>query len=388
MDKQIEEKEMGMKVNLYHDSRNICHMTVMGELESFYEEDCFLELIDDVKCKVLHITFLDANILGNRIIECLYLLQRKYILKIFVLKAYLFSYLYSLGIYSNFVASKSLIESKTNNSYNAEPEEVKQFLEDIKEHYGYDYTLYQIESITRRIQACMLKENVRGFGQFRKAIMQNEQLFEQLFLHLSVNTTEFFRNPEVYSQIRSKIVPYLSTFPNIKIWCAGCSTGQEPYSLAILLNEIGLLKRTQIYATDINPYVIEEAKNGLYSLKGLEKNIGNYRNSGASGSFMDNFTVKGEYIEINEKLKEKILFFQHSLDGNGILNEFQLIVCRNVLIYFTPLLQQKVLANFANSLDINGFLVLGKSEGILHNNGHEFFCDFHKKYKLYKKIGE
>ncbi|MDF2841566.1 MAG: chemotaxis protein CheR [Clostridia bacterium] len=377
-----------MKINLYNDSRDICHVTVIGELESFSEENTFLESIEAVKSKTLHITFLDANILGNRTVECLYQLQKNYTLRLFVLKAYLFSYLYSLGIYSNFVASKSLMENQTEKSCNAEPEEVKLFLQDIKERYGYDYTLYQIESITRRIQACMLKENVRGFKQFRQAILQNEQLFEQLFLYFSVNTTEFFRNPEVFNEIKNKIVPYLSTYPNIKIWCAGCSTGEEPYSLAILLNEMGLLKKTQIYATDINPYVIEEAKNGLYSLKNLEKNIENYRSSGVKGSFMDNFTVKGDYIEINEELKEKILFFQHSLDGNGILNEFHLIMCRNVLIYFTPLLQRKALENFANSLERNGFLVLGKSEGILHNNGYDFFCDFNKAYKLYKKIEE
>ncbi|OGO78305.1 MAG: chemotaxis protein CheR [Clostridiales bacterium GWB2_37_7] len=375
-----------MKINLYYDAENICHLTVMGEIESLCEEKYFLELIEEVKSKILHITFLDASILGNRIIESLYQLQQKDSLKLFILKAYLFSYLYSLGIQSKFITSKSLIENNTEKPYNTEKEDVKQFLEDIKERYGYDYTLYQIESIIRRIQACMLKENVKSFGQFRRAILQNEQLFEQLFLHFSVNTTEFFRNPEVFYEIRSKIVPYLSTYPHIKIWCAGCSTGQEPYSLAILLNETGLLKKTQIYATDINPYVIEEAKNGLYPLKSLEKNIKNYRQSGANGSFMDSFTVKGEYMEINDNLKEKILFFQHSLGGNGILNEFQLIMCRNVLIYFTPLLQRIVLKNFANSLDCNGFLVLGKSEGILQNNGHEFFNDFNKSYKLYKKI--
>lgn len=361
-------------------------MTVIGEIETISEEDYFVNLANSFPCKYLHINFLDANILGSRIIECLYQLQQRDCVKLFVLKAYLFSYLFNLGIHSNFIASKSITENKTVKSYAMDREEVKLFLEEIKEHYGYDYTQYQYESITRRIQVCMLKENVKDFTQFRQGILKNEQLFEQLFLHFSVNTTEFFRNPEVFNEIKSKILPYLSTYPNIKIWCAGCSTGQEPYSLAILLNEMGMLKKTQIYATDINPYVIEEAKNGLYSLKGLEKNIENYRKSGANGSFMDNFTVKGDYIEINEKLKESILFFQHSLDGKGILNEFQLILCRNVLIYFTPQLQNKVLENFANSLDHNGFFVLGKSEGILHNGGYEYFCDFNKTYKIYKKI--
>jgi len=375
-----------MKINLYHDAKDICHITVVGEIESLKEEMYFIEVVDEVKYKMLHITFLDANILGSKIIEVLDRLQRDGCLRMFVLKSYLFSYLYSLGIQSNFVASKSIANCRDEEDYKIDLAEVHGFLAEVKHQYGYDYTLYQIDSILRRIKACMLKENIKVFTQFREAVLQKEEVFEQLFLHFSVNTTEFFRNPEVFKELRHKVMPYLSTFPHIKIWCAGCSTGQEPYSLAILLKEMGLIKKTQIYATDINPFAIVEAQNGLYPLKGLEKNIRNYRNSGASGSLMDYFSIKGEYLEIQEDLKENILFFQHSLDGEGILNEFQLILCRNVLIYFTPELQRKVLANFAKSLDHNGFLILGKSEGILHNGGHEFFYDFHKNLKIYKGI--
>ena len=377
-----------MKINLYHDINEICHITIAGEIESVDEETYLIELIDEVNYKTLHITFLDANILGNRLIEVLYCLQNSGGLRLFVLKSYLFSYLYALGIQSSFISSKSIAKhsAEDEEDYKMDLGAVRSFLEDIKDRYGYDYTLYQIESIIRRIKACMLKENMKAFTQFREAVLQKEQIFEQLFLHFSINTTEFFRNPEVYKEIKHTVMPYLSTFPYIKIWCAGCSTGQEPYSLAILLKEMGMLRKAQIYATDINPFVIEEARNGLYPLKGLEKNIKNYRSSGASGSFMDYFAIKGDYIEIQEDLKKNILFFQHSLDGEGILNEFQLILCRNVLIYFTPELQRKVFANFANSLDHNGFLVLGKSEGILHNGGHEFFYDFNKNLKVYKRI--
>lgn len=374
-----------MNIKIYHDINNICHINIAGELESLYDEVYLIELIqENINC-TMNVTFLDANILGSRIIEYLYQLQKRENARLFVLKSYLFSYLYNLGIQSNYVACKSLAEDNVDRGSEIEPEELMLFLHSIKEQYGYDYTKYQLESIVRRIKACMLKEGIKSFRQFQKVVLNNEELFEQLFLHLSVNTTEFFRNPEVFSEIRDRIMPYLSSYPHIKIWCAGCSTGQEPYSLAILLNEIGMLNKTQIYATDINPYVIEEAKNGLYPLRGLEKNIINYRKSGGDGSFMDYFSLKGEYIEIDEALKDNILFFQHSLDGTGVLNEFQMIICRNVLIYFTPELQKQVLENFTHSLDRNGFLILGKSEGILHNGGTEYFYEFDKLLKVYKK---
>ncbi|HYE09486.1 MAG TPA: protein-glutamate O-methyltransferase CheR [Patescibacteria group bacterium] len=374
-----------MNIKLYHDINKICHITIMGELERAYDEAYFQQLIQENIDRVLYITFIDANILGNRVIERLYQLQQKDRVKLFVLKSYLFSYLYNLGIQSSYIYRRSLEENKSEQSNIAEPEEVMVFLQQIKEQYGYDYTKYELESIIRRIKACMLRVSIRGFNKFQEEVLQNEQIFEQLFLHLSVNTTEFFRDPEVYKEIKGRIISNLKSLPNLKMWCAGCSTGQEPYSLAILLSEIGLLNKTQIYATDINPFVIEEAKNGLYSLKVLENNICNYRKAGGSGSFMDYFDLKGEYIEVDEELKKNILFFQHSLDGNGILNEFQLIMCRNVLIYFTPELQRQVLERFSYGLDKNGFLILGMSEGVLHNGGNEFFYEVDKVNKIFKK---
>ncbi|MDF2890586.1 MAG: chemotaxis protein CheR [Clostridia bacterium] len=374
-----------MSIKLYHDAKKNCHINIMGELESTYDEVYFLQLIQENINHILYITFIDANILGKRVIERLYQLRQNNRVKLFVLKSYLFSYLFSLGIQSSYRDCRYRVENKSGQSNIAEPEEVMVFLQQVKEQYGYDYTKYQIESIIRRIKACMLKESIRSFKKFQEAVLQNEQIFEQLFLHLSVNTTGFFRDPEVYKEMKNRVIPYLRSFSNLKMWCAGCSTGQEAYSLAILLSEMGLLNKTQIYATDINPFVIEEAKNGLYPLKVLENNICNYRQAGGSGSFMDYFYLKGEYIEIDEQLKKNILFFQHSLDGNGILNEFQLIMCRNVLIYFTPELQRQVLERLSYSLDKNGFLNLGKSEGILHNGGNEFFYEVDSVNKIFKK---
>ena len=189
----------------------------------------------------------------------------------------------------------------------------------------------------------------------------------------------------MFALIKTKILPYLNSYNHIKIWCAGCSNGKEVYSLAIMLKEAGILNKTQIYATDINPYVIEEAKNGMYSTVTLDKDISNYRNAQGEKSFIQYFDINKSYIKVKEELKKNILFFQHSLLSNGTLNEFNLILCRNVFIYFNDSLQERMLKNFYNSLDNNGFLVLGKSEGIQRNNGEKYFCKYDEILKIYKK---
>ena len=205
------------------------------------------------------------------------------------------------------------------------------------------------------------------------------------FLGLSVNVTKFFRNPEVFRELKDKVFPYLNSFASIKIWCAGCSTGEEVYSLAILLDESGILNKTQIYATDINPYVVEEAKNGLYSKKILPDLTSKHTLSGGIEKLDKYFEFDYNYIKIKDYLKKNILFFQHSIVGSGILNEFQIIFCRNVLIYMNYKLQEKTLELFNNSLDISGFLVLGEKEDISINNGKKYFSEYDKKAKIYKR---
>jgi chemotaxis protein methyltransferase CheR len=152
-----------------------------------------------------------------------------------------------------------------------------------------------------------------------------------------------------------------------------------------MLKEAGMLEKTQIYATDINPYVVEEAKNGMYPLGTLDKDIANYRNALGENSFVQYFDINRSYIKVKDELKKNILFFQHSLLSKGTLNEFNLIMCRNVFIYFNDSLQEKVLKSFYNSLDNNGFLVLGKSEGILKNGGQKYFSVYDEKNKILKR---
>jgi chemotaxis protein methyltransferase CheR len=249
---------------------------------------------------------------------------------------------------------------------NIEPEisdqDLHLFLTLVNDKYGYNYTRYEKESIKRRIKHGMNELRIHSFKRFKQFVLNDEDLFEFLFLEFSINVTELFRDPSIYKVIGEDIVPYLASYPYIKIWSAGCSTGLEPFSLAIIFEESGLLQKTQVYASDINPYVVEEAKNGLLPQANLEKAEKNYIAAGGTKSIASYFNNSGSFQQINASILDKILFFQHSLLNSGIFHEFQLIMCRNVLIYFNKELQNQVINLFIQSLDLNGFLVLGKNE--------------------------
>ncbi len=378
-----------MNINIHYDGKGIRHMAIIGELDTREKIQQLLSHMEQ-NIEETHITFFDSSRLHWSIIEKLYALQKHKRSRVFVLKPYLYAYLSKIGIRSYYVAQepegcKKEPEVTTRNSKALYAQQVMDFLRAIYDQYGYDYTQYQIDSIMRRIKLCMLKENIQSFEVFKRVVLENEEVFERLFLDFSINITDFFRDPEVFAAIRDKILPYLDSFHHIKIWCAGCSTGQEAYSLAIMLDELNMLNKTQIYATDINPFVVEEAENGLYPLAGIENNIRNYRNAKGSKSFMKYFKVKETYMEIDVRLKKSILFFQHSLVNSGSINEFQLILCRNVLIYFSPDLQKNILKNFYCSLNQNGFLILGKREGILNNGGHQYFCNYDPENRMFRR---
>ncbi|GIM29289.1 hypothetical protein CPJCM30710_19550 [Clostridium polyendosporum] len=377
---------MAFKINYNHEE---IYINVIGELEDPKQAVELINLLSMSKSKHIKITFLGANVLPKNIVEKLSILQHEEKCTIVVFKRYLFSYLQCLGIKCRYVTESSTL-GKPKESLPAEKrtltkEEVYSFLKDLNTIYGYDYTEYQIDSIIRRINITMLKESIYDFNLFREQVLNNEEIFHNLFLDFSINTTEFFRDPDVFALIKNKILPYLNSYNHIKIWCAGCSNGKEPYSLAIMLKEAGMLDKTQIYATDINPYVIEEAKSGMYSMNTLNKDISNYRNAQGENNFIQYFDINRSYIKVKEELTKNILFFQHSLLSSGTLNEFNLILCRNVFIYFNDSLQESVLRSFYNSLDNNGFLVLGKSEGLVKNNGEQYFSRYDEKNKIYKK---
>lgn len=378
-----------MELSVHSENGNISHVSVTGEIEARSDIEALLTILGDSYAAEITITFFDINVLHADITEKLHRLQSTVKCKIYALKRYLYLYLSSLGVKCEYVAKKSLQPIPCNEHKDLcrdtpAKEVVIPFLEKIYAQYGYDYTGYQIESIMRRIKISMLRVGLYRFKDFEAAVLQDIEMFEQLFLDFSINTTEFFRNPEVFKMVRDKLLPYLNSYAHIKIWCVGCSSGKEAYSLAILLDELGLLNKSIIYATDINPYIIEEAKNGLFSTDNIDSDIFNYKQAGGCGNFVDYFDLNNTYMRIKKQLQKSILFFQHSLIGSGILNEFQLILCRNVLIYFKPELQEKVLETFYKSLDRSGFLVLGISEGMLLNSGDSYFLKYSDKEKVYK----
>lgn len=258
------------------------------------------------------------------------------------------------------------------------------FLNAMNVKYGYNYQNYEKESIKRRIKHGMSELGVQSFYRFKDMVLNDEDIFEFLFLEFSINVTELFRDPEIYLALRETVVPYLASFPHIKIWSAGCSTGQEPYSLAIMMEECSLLNRSQIYASDINPYVVEEAKNGLVTESQFSQGLANYKMAGGVKALEEQFISHGALLQLKDQILSKILFFQHSLLNKGSFHEFQLILCRNVLIYFGKELQQQVLALFVQSLDLNGFLVLGKNETI--GAGIKGLKLVDKANNIYKKI--
>ncbi|OOM10468.1 CheR family methyltransferase [Clostridium saccharobutylicum] len=366
------------------------NIVVVGEFEESKHEEQLMELLNLLQKQSFYITFLEANIVPCNIVEKLFILQEDGRCTIFVLERYLYSYLQNLGIKCKYTEAHwcfNKLENKLpNEKQTLNKEDVYIFLNELNNVYGYDYTEYQIDSISRRINVAMIKEGISDFALFKHQVLNNQKLFHNLFLDFSINTTEFFRDPEVFALLKNKILPYLDSYNHIKIWCAGCSTGKEVYSLAIMLEEAGMLSKTQIYATDLNPYVIEEGKNGMYSTATLDKDINNYRNAQGEKSFIQYFDITKGYIKVKSELMKNILFFHHSLLSNGTLNEFNLILCRNVFIYFNDGLQEKILRNFYNSLDNNGFLVLGKSEGIQRNNGEKYFCKYDEKLKVYTRI--
>jgi chemotaxis protein methyltransferase CheR len=274
-------------------------------------------------------------------------------------------------------------------SGNAAPTGVLQqlFLKAIKADYGYDLLGYHRDSLERRINNMMISFGVSHFCDFQRLVLSDARLFQRLITELSVSVSDFFRHPEQLQLLRTEVLPYLTSFPLIKIWSAGCATGEEPYSLVILLSESGLLEKSRLFATDINPYLLELAKMQLFSSDSIKTSRTNYLASGGNTQFDDYIKSYGQFFKMSESLKKRILFHCHSLTQDGVFNEFQLIVCRNVLIYFDAKTQQKVLRCFANSLHSDGFLLLGPQDGLQNAALEAGFVPYRTGSCLYKLQG-
>src|SRR6267154_1216617 len=226
--------------------------------------------------------------------------------------------------------------------------------------YGYDFTDYAESSVKRRIIHFMNTRGLSTFDNLGKLLLKDERIFEEFVQELSITVTEMFRDPSFYKSVREKVLKRLATYPVVRIWLAGCATGEEAYSIAILLKEEGLLERSIIYATDINQRSLEIAKHGVYSLAGMTTHTRNYLNAGGKAAFSEYYTAKYNSVLFAKSLSQNILFSPHNLATDKSFNEFQLIICRNVLIYFNQHLQDKVIDLFYVSLCPFGFIGLGR----------------------------
>jgi chemotaxis protein methyltransferase CheR len=256
----------------------------------------------------------------------------------------------------------------------------------IKKIHGFDFSGYSKASFKRRLARVMQLKKL-GYHDLKYTLVNDPSFFQYFLEEITVNVTEMFRDPLFYKALNQQVLPYLSTFQHIKIWSAGCSTGEEVYSLAILLQEAGLRKKSFIYGTDINTEVLKEAKRGIYSLRKVKSYAENYQYSGLPGTITDHFTMLYDAATIHTELKQNTLFSVHNLISDGVFNEFQLISCRNVFIYFDSDLQEKVLDLFYRSLCPLGFLCLGSKEAIRSDAFRKRFKVISTKENIYQKIG-
>ena len=263
--------------------------------------------------------------------------------------------------------------------------EIKLLLEAVYQTYGYDFRHYASTHIKRRLEHRRSLSGLSSFSEMQYKVIYEEDFFNTLLLDLSINVTEMFRDPWFYKAVRERVIPHLQTYPFIKVWHAGCSAGQEVYSMAILLAEEGMKKRSQLYATDFNESILNKAKDAIYPLELVREYTANYIKSGGENEFSDYYTADNDNVILKKSLKEHILFSSHNLVTDGVFGEMHIIFCRNVLIYFNRDLQEKVLQLFHDSLCPGGFLCLGSKEDLQFSNIADRFDTVATKEKIYRK---
>lgn len=240
--------------------------------------------------------------------------------------------------------------------------EMRLFLQGIREVYGHDFTGYGEASLRRRITRWLSRTDYPSLSAALGEIIRERHLFIDFLNQVTVTVSEMFRDPPFYRAIREEVVPLLATFPSIRIWIAGCSRGEEAFSIAIVMEEAGLLPRTTIYATDINPAAIDGGKGGILPLAEMRGYSRNYLSSGGSGSLSDYLQARYDRVIIDKRIRDRIVFASHNLATDGSFGEMQMILCRNVMIYFTPPLKERVLTLLDSSLEPGGILCLGSKE--------------------------
>ena len=240
--------------------------------------------------------------------------------------------------------------------------EIRLLLEGIEQVYGYDFRDYADASMKRRLTHWLAESGFDTFSMAQSRLLRDRSVFESLLRGITVNVTEMFRDPAFFMALRSHVIPFLKTYPFVKIWHAGCATGEEAYSMAILLNEEGMAGHYRMYATDINETVLQRAAEGIVSLADMQKFTRNYQKSGGSGSFADYYTARYDRAVLSGTLRKDIVFAPHNLAVDAEFGEMHVVLCRNTMIYFKPALKERCLRLFDASLLPGGFLCVGLKE--------------------------
>lgn len=263
--------------------------------------------------------------------------------------------------------------------------EIHLLLEALYRRYHYDFRHYARASIKRRLQQARQQLGLKSFSAMQDAVLHDPAMMPRLLDFLTVQVSEMFRDPGYFRAIREKVAPHLKTYPSLKVWIAGCSTGEELHSFAILFHEEGLLERTLFYATDINPSALEAARNGVYALDRIKAFTENHQKSGGRSSLSDYYTAAYGSAVFDKTLRSRVVFSDHSLVTDAVFTEAQLISCRNVLIYFDRPLQDRAIGLFHEALPRKGFLGLGAKESLRFSDHAGAFSEFVREEKIYQR---
>jgi chemotaxis protein methyltransferase CheR len=263
--------------------------------------------------------------------------------------------------------------------------ELRLLIDAIYLKYHYDFRGYAPASLKRRVSAALAHLQCRTFSQLQDKVLHEPGSFAELLDYLTVPVSEMFRDPGYFRSLRQTVAPVLRTYPSLKVWVAGCGTGEEVYSLAILLREEGLLPRTLIYATDINPHTLQKASAGVYDVERIAGFTEAHRKSGGNSSLSDYYTAAYGRAVFDKSLREHIVFSDHSLATDSVFAEVQLICCRNVLIYFNRDLQDRAVGLFRDSLCRKGFLGIGSKETLRFSSHSESFSELARDERIYQK---
>ena len=263
--------------------------------------------------------------------------------------------------------------------------EIRLLLEAVFQVYGYDFRDYAEASLGRRLRRWLAESGFSSFSQAQASLLRDPEAFQGLLGGITVNVTEMFRDPGFFRGLRELVVPHLKTYPFVKIWVAGCASGEEAYSLAILLQEEGLGDRFRIYATDIDQAVLHRAEQGIYPLRDMQRSTRNYQKAGGSTSFSHYYSAAYDHALLMPALKQRIVFASHNLAGDADFGEMHMVLCRNVMIYFKPPLKERVLGLFDTCLLPGGFLCLGLKEALAGNRVAPHFEELAPRLRIYRK---